>query len=277
MRLSIVWIVSRLIAALFGMTCKKPSIRPLLKVDITSVLLIRLRSIWIFDFQASGNKLVRLILNLICETGLQRYPEMKRRYRPISTLIFTIALIPLFGSRTQASPIHHTNMIASASLRQSWLAQHQARNHQLWAQHHIGHGAINSASLANGPVNLQQVWEAFKSSMRFSSQMKPASSSGFLPNTPFINDLWSRRTINAARFDANHGTIAQMMDWETYFKNTPSPSSISSALKGPTVVPPASPLNPQIIIPEPSSVLIGLSMIGIAYWASRKSAKSDQI
>jgi hypothetical protein len=186
-------------------------------------------------------------------------------------MALAVTLVFVFQVNTDAAAIRHASIMPSVGLRASWLAQHSARNQQLWAQRSGRRGTgISAANLNSGPVNLQEVWAAYKNSMRYSSQLKPASTTGFLPNTPFVNGLWNRRTINAARFDANHGSIAQMMDWDTYFKNTPSPA-ITPATNGPRVFPPA---NPQVIVPEPSSVMIGLSMIGMAFWARRKSAQA---
>ena len=201
---------------------------------------------------------------------------MKWRTSQIQALALAFALISVFEIHTDAAAIRQANVMPSAGLRASWLAQHSARNKQLWAQRagRRGGTGINAANFNNGPVNLKEVWAAYKNSMRYASQLKPASTTGFLPSTPFVNGLWNRRTINAARFDANHSSIAQMMDWDTYFKNTPSPAAINPAVVGPRV--PAS-VNPQVIVPEPSSVVIGLSMIGMAFWARRKTTLGSRI
>ena len=200
---------------------------------------------------------------------------MKWRTSQIQAIALALVLVFVFELQTHAAVIRRANVMPSAGLRASWLAQHSARNQQIWAQRGTRRGGtgISAANLNAGPVNLQEVWAAYKNSMRFASQLKPASSTGFLPNTPFVNGLWNRRAINAAQFDANHGTIAQMMDWETYFKNTPSPAVINPATNGPRVIPS---VNPQVVVPEPSSVMIGLSMIGIAFWARRKSVHARQ-
>jgi hypothetical protein len=147
---------------------------------------------------------------------------------------------------------------APISLRQTWLDQNMARNQRLWAQHLAGgRRAINAASVNTSPLNLQQVWSAFQRKMRFASQLKPSSVTGFLPESRFVNGLWSRRAINSARFTSNHVSIAQLMDWNTYFQGTPSPV-ISPAAKLP-----ATP-SLQVVVPEPSSLVVGLSLIGVA-------------
>lgn len=58
-----------------------------------------------------------------------------------------------------------------------------------------------------------------------------------------------------------------MMDWNTYFQGTPSPvitPAINTATKVPTV-------SPQVVVPEPSSLLIAASIAGAAFWFRRKA------
>lgn len=179
---------------------------------------------------------------------------------------FLMASAVLFMTGLQArSALMQTNLVdAPVSLRQTWLEQNMARNQRLWSQHVGGNRrGLSAASLNSMPLNLQQVWSAYQRRMRFASQLTPSTATGLLPNSPFVNSLWSRRAINAARFQANHVTIAQMMDWDTYFQGTPSPV-ISAAAKLPTKP------SLQIVVPEPSGFIVGVSMISMAFWVRHK-------
>lgn len=174
-------------------------------------------------------------------------------------------LTTFFAMNLDAAAIKSANVVATQNLREAWLNQNMARNQQFWAKMAGNQGGINAASVGKGPNSLHQVWNTFNKRMRFASQLKPASATGYLPNTPFVNDLWSRRAINAARFAQYHGTIAQVMDWDTYFKTHPVSPKITPAVT-PSVRP-----SQQIVIPEPTTILSGLIMTGFGTWFMRRN------
>lgn len=176
-----------------------------------------------------------------------------------------------YGIPCESAPIRSAQVEATASKREAWLAQNMARNQRQWARLASRNRGISAASVKSGPTSLQEVWAVFRRSMRFANQLKPASTTGLLPNSAFVNDLWSRRAINAAQFTQYHGMIAQMLDWNTYFSQ---PSSTT-----PIVIPsvnPASnnPTSPQVIVPEPSTILISLLMVGFGGFHYLKKSRS---
>ena len=185
-----------------------------------------------------------------------------RNHLKISFLMASAVLL-LTGLEARSAVMTQTMVDAPISLRQTWLEQNMARNQRVWAQHVGGsHHAINAATANAMPLNLKQVWAAYHRHMRFASQHQPSPTTGFLPESRFVNSLWSRRAINAARFNANHVTIAQMMDWNTYFQGTPSPT-VSPAARLP--VKPSL----QLVVPEPSSLMVAVSLIGLTACAQR--------
>lgn len=187
-------------------------------------------------------------------------------------LVGMIALsTTFFAMNLDAAAIRSANLVASQSMREAWLNQNLARNQQLWAKLATGKGGINAASLNKGPVNLRQVWNTYQRRMRFASQLRPASATGLLPNSSFVNDLWSRRAINAARFAQYHGTIAQVMDWDTYFRMNPLSPTIT-----PAVTPGVRP-SQQIIIPEPATIISGLAMTGFGIWFVRRNQQKIDV
>lgn len=186
-----------------------------------------------------------------------------RNHMKISFLMASAVLF-LTGLPARSAVMTQTMVDAPISLRQTWLDQNMARNQRLWAQHAGGtRRGINSASFNTAmPLNLKQVWAAYQGRMRFARQLQPSATTGFLPDSRFVNSLWSRRAINAARFQANHVTIAQLMDWNTYFQGTPSPV-ITTAANLPTKP------SLQLVVPEPSGLVVGLSIITMAACARR--------
>ncbi|GAC1347143.1 MAG: hypothetical protein NVSMB14_09950 [Isosphaeraceae bacterium] len=78
---------------------------------------------------------------------------------------------------------------------------------------------------------------------------------GLLPNTPFINYLRWRRSLNPARFDHYHPQWASALQNDSNLRASLPPAPPSSTLQGP----PAGPA-PQIITPSP--ILAGLPPSG---------------
>lgn len=192
--------------------------------------------------------------------------------RQLSAILILSIVISVSPS-AESAPIRSALVQPTQNQREAWLAQNAARNQRIWAKLASRSGGISAASLKTGPASLQDVWAVFSKSMRYASQLKPASTTGFLPNTPFVNDLWSRRTINAARFTQYHGMIAQMMDWNTYFSQNPTTPTIIPAVKPAT----NNPTNPQILVPEPSTLLISLALAGFGAWKLRRKSGSSSI
>ncbi|MFM7591688.1 MAG: hypothetical protein ACKO85_07830 [Isosphaeraceae bacterium] len=180
-------------------------------------------------------------------------------------LALALLVTGICGVNLEAAAIQSANVVANQSMRQAWLNQNMAKNQAYWAKMAARQGDINAASVGKGPVNLNQVWNTFHRRMRFASQLKPASATGYLPNTSFVNDLWSRRAINAARFAQYHGTIAQVMDWDTYFRTNHMTPAVKPVIK-PAVNP-----SQQIVVPEPASILSGLAMAAFGFWAVRRN------
>ena len=180
-------------------------------------------------------------------------------------LALALLVTGICGVNLEAATIRSANIAAPQSMRQAWLNQNMAKNQALWAKMAARQGNISAASVGKGPVNLGQVWNTFQRRMRFASQLKPANATGLLPNSSFVNDLWSRRAINAARFSQYHGTIAQVMDWDTYFRTNPVSPAVNPVIK-PAVNP-----SQQIVVPEPASILSGLALTGFGFWAMRRN------
>jgi hypothetical protein len=65
--------------------------------------------------------------------------------------------------------------------------------------------------------------------------------------------------------------IAQYLDWQETIRNNGGPSVLNPAVRPPT---PTNPTSPQVIIPEPSSVLIAMGLIGFVAWRSRGESRS---
>lgn len=187
--------------------------------------------------------------------------------------LFMVVTMSLFMSvkATDAAVIRSASVQATPTMREAWLAQNQARNLATWQRLAGRNKGISAASLKTGPTSLADVWAVYRRSMRYGSQLKPASTTGLLPNSPFVNDLWSRRTINAARFTSNHGLMAQMLDWNTYFSQNPTTSPIIPAVKPATNN--GNGTSPQVIVPEPSSIMLALGLTGFGIWTYRKRSK----
>lgn len=123
--------------------------------------------------------------------------------------------------------------------------------------------ATPAASAISAAPTLQDVWEALAPTMRFASLLEPDPNTGLLPDSAFVADLQARRAVNQARFDTYHPQIAQLMDWDSTIRNSGTPSNPRPAVNPPST-------NPQVVIPEPSSILIALGLLGFVAWNRRK-------
>lgn len=123
----------------------------------------------------------------------------------------------------------------------------------------LGQSTTTAATTGTVPT-LYQVWEALAPTMRYASLLQPDPVTGLLPDSAFVADLQARRLANQLRFDTYHPLIAQLMDWDDTIRPSGNPS-------GPR--PPGNPTNPQVVVPEPSTILISLSGIVFVIWQRR--------
>jgi len=208
------------------------------------------------------------------------------------TLVLVISASAMFGGEIEAAPIRAVNFQNNKDLRQQQWAQRRARMNQRLirsrpnatnasalsaaglmgikgASSNLNTAALNvgaasaDMSAAASAITLQDVWASLSGNMRYANRLMPDPNTGLLPDTPFVADLWARRTLNQARFDSNHGAIAQLMDWDGLIRSSTLPVVIKPATNN------VRPTNPQVVIPEPSSILIGLGLIGFAAWSRR--------
>ncbi|MBI1322970.1 hypothetical protein GC170_07265 [bacterium] len=119
-----------------------------------------------------------------------------------------------------------------------------------------------STVTASATPTLHQVWESLAPTMRYASQLEPDPNTGLLPDTVFVADLYQRRAINQARFDTYHPQISQLLDYDTTIRNSGNPSGLNPAGT-------PSNTNPQVVIPEPSSILIAVGLVGFVAWNRR--------
>jgi hypothetical protein len=73
---------------------------------------------------------------------------------------------------------------------------------------------------------------------------------GLLPDTPLVEYLRWRRSVNPSQFDANHTSLGPLISRDNIIRNTPQPEP--SPQPGHTTPPPS--------VPEPSMALVGLMM-----------------
>lgn len=123
-----------------------------------------------------------------------------------------------------------------------------------------------SVVTTSATTSLHQVWEALAPTMRYASQLEPDPNTGLLPDTAFVADLYQRRAVNQARFDTYHPQISQLLDYDTTIRDSGNPS-------GPKPAGTPSNTNPQVVIPEPSSILIAVGLVGFVAW-NRRNVKN---
>jgi len=129
------------------------------------------------------------------------------------------------------------------------------------AMNPVSDQAISSAvSTTTALPTLHEVWASLAPTMRFANQLEPDPTTGVLPNSALMADLLSRRSVNQAQFDTYHPQIAQLLDWDTVIRTNSDSSGPRPAIT-----------NPQVVIPEPSSIIIGLSLVGFAAWHRARS------
>ena len=109
-------------------------------------------------------------------------------------------------------------------------------------------------------------------------------SNGQLPSSPFVDYLQWRRGLNQARFDRYHHRLSSLLDVapqavvSASFPNhaiLPPPRVPYSIEDSPRrVIPPLIPPNPQTVVPEPSSWLVGACLVGTVAFARRRRGAS---
>lgn len=129
--------------------------------------------------------------------------------------------------------------------------------------------ALTATATQTASLTLQDVWNSLARDMRFANQLAPDATTGLLPNTPFVADILNRRAVNQARFDTYHPVIAQYLDWDEIIRNDGGTTPLNPAVRPPV---PTGPTVPQVIVPEPSSVLVAVALIGFAVWSRRQSS-----
>jgi hypothetical protein len=92
-----------------------------------------------------------------------------------------------------------------------------------------------------------------------------ATITGLLPDSPLVEYLRFRRSINPAVFDQNHESLGPLISRDTIIRNNPAPPPPVNPIPG-VVTPPA----PQV--PEPSTALIAivLSAAGLIVHRTRQ-------
>lgn len=93
------------------------------------------------------------------------------------------------------------------------------------------------------------------------SHLVLARQNGFLVETPFVDYLYWRRSLNPARFDLFHRTLGPALGQLT----PPSATGVSATGITPQAsTPPTTNAVPQNGVPEPSGLAIGLMLVGVA-------------
>jgi hypothetical protein len=97
-----------------------------------------------------------------------------------------------------------------------------------------------------------------------------ATAEGLLPEVPMVQYLRWRRGLNPAQFDRNHPNIAAMLVRDAAVRPTVSVAQIPGPRPSDTIPPDrvGIPSAQSAAIPEPSSLLLGLTLMGAgALWA----------
>lgn len=103
---------------------------------------------------------------------------------------------------------------------------------------------------------------------------------GLLPETPFIAYLRWRRGLNSSRFDVYHPYMGRLLETDRMIRSqvfTPPIASNPPAVDAQPPIHVPRPDDPQILtpgasVPEPSTALMGLTMIG-AFAAWRRARR----
>ncbi len=93
-----------------------------------------------------------------------------------------------------------------------------------------------------------------------------AAATGVLPQTPIVQYLMWRRSLNPARFDFYHPRLGPILQQNLI-------TSVPPTVGGEKITPPTPPVtppdNPPPQVPEPSSLAIAVMLVSAAAWARR--------
>lgn len=106
-------------------------------------------------------------------------------------------------------------------------------------------------------------------------QMLRADENGLLPDTPLVEYLHWRRSLNPSRFDRYHPKLAPLLTRTMLTQLPPDTPTLPTlpALPGdPDGFDPTRPI-PQVPIPEPGTLMIALVLAGSFAWMRRRSER----
>lgn len=153
-------------------------------------------------------------------------------------------ILALSGSPSEAAPIHsHALATATGPVEQPGLGP-------AWARFLAGGAAL---------------WAESKPP-RIPAHLHLLSQNGQLVESPFVDYLFWRRSLNPIRFDHYHPSLGPALG-NLIPPTTPIP--IPTPIPTPTPTP-----NPQPQVPEPASVMIALILAGAALWQRRRSSQT---
>jgi hypothetical protein len=144
----------------------------------------------------------------------------------------------LAASNAGASPIHAYRLATPEVLGPAW-----------------------ARFLAGGPT----LW-ALVTPPRLPSGLELQYQNGALVETPFVDYLYWRRSLNPARFDHYHPNIGPALG-----QLTPPTTAVPGSTT--TGTPPINP-QPQNGVPEPASLPLALSLVGAGLWWRRRIVRN---
>lgn len=98
---------------------------------------------------------------------------------------------------------------------------------------------------------------------------------GGLLLTPFVDYLLWRRDLNPARFDANHPRVAEVFSQLAELPAIEALATAEPIVSTPFPDVPNAISAAQEIVPEPSGLAIGVSLLGAwAFWRRRHAPKA---
>jgi hypothetical protein len=121
----------------------------------------------------------------------------------------------------------------------------------------------------------QQALRAHSLHVRVPAALRPLHpQAGLLVETPFVDYLRWRWSLNPERFARFHPHVAAMLQIDDRLRHTvatlPSVTSVTPSSTTPTIPPHTINPGPQVIIPpaapEPATGLMAIVMLGAVYW-----------
>lgn len=187
--------------------------------------------------------------------------------------------ILVMSNATRSKRVHFSRTITALALAATTLLvvcspsrASAIRSHRLHPTSFRTDASLGSAwnhFLLGGPA----LWAEIQSP-RFPSNLVLTKRNGNLVETPFVDYLFWRRSLNATRFDLVHPTIGPALGQLA----PPAPAVVPTAIpSGSSQGSPPASTNPvpEFGVPEPTSISTGLMMIALAYaWRRRRSRKT---